>query len=201
MSVRIGIVCDNNDPQNLRRVKVTSQDRGASMSDWIQRITLYDPDDLPVPEIGASLIIASIDGDSNSDVYLGVLQTTSTNKPYENTDKQDWITRQPSNWISHTGKKAALSAVEFIVSSLSGNKVKLREDSGIEIANKLGSVVLLPSGFVTVTNPTGTWSFGASGFNINTSVPINITAPSVTINGLIVARVGGIDSRGDTTLS
>ena len=201
MSVRIGIVCDNNDPLNLRRVKVTSQDRGSSVSDWIQRITLYDPDDLPVPEIGASLVIASIDDDSNSDIYLGVLQTTSTNQPYKNTDKADWITRQPANWVSHTGKKALLSAVEFVVSTLSGNCVKLRTDGGVEIRNSLGSIVLLPSGYCIFTNPSGTYTFSNSGLNINTTTPINITSPSVKINGSEVARVGGSDTGGNTTIS
>lgn len=192
MSLRVGIVVANDDPDNLRRVKVQSQDRGSSVSDWLSRLTSFDSEDLPVPSIGSSVIIGSIDGNTHSDIVIGVLQSEGTNQPLDKDQPGDYVSDTPGHWISIAERLELLNALA---------KIEVMEDSGIKLSNQLGSIYLLPSGYTIVSYPGGSISIGSNGFEINSDTPININSPDLIWNGSRVARVGGRDSRNDTTLS
>jgi len=194
--LKIGTVTDNQDPDGLRRIRVTTVDRGVSSSQWLSRVTNFDGDDLPSPMIGSSVIVCEVAGDSTEDVILGVLQTATTNRPIEDKpDRESWwsILREIGFWVNN----------RFSVQSPSPNKPKisLNRDGTILASNSLGSVVLSPTGYMTVTNPSGVITMGDGVWNILTSGTLNVTSPGFKWNGQTVAVVGGTDSDGDVTLS
>lgn len=164
MTLRIGIVTDNNDPEGLRRVKVMSQDRGVSVSDWLQRITNYSDEDLPVPKIGDTVVIGSIDEDTHNDLVLGVLQSQSNNSPNRKSSLYDLC---------------AQIGYEFLYGCQSFRIVT----PGCELEIQDGKL-----------------SINATNIDLN-ATDVAIQSASLTWNGDQVAVVGGIDTRGDTTLS
>ncbi len=190
--LRLGIVTDNNDPENLRRVKVQSITRGSSVSDWLSRISSFSGEDLPVPNIGDTVIIASLDSDSHTDIVLGVLTTNNTNQPL---DKIENFAYQ-----SEIGANQKLVAQRVDLQTELG-KVEMSEDGGIKLSNQLGSIYLTPTGYTIISYPGGSINLGSGGLTIDSPVPVIINSPELTWNGLRLARVGGMDSRGDITIS
>lgn len=194
--LKLGTVTDTNDPDNLRRIKVTSIDRGVSVSNWVSRITLFDGDDLPIPAIGSTVLIGELDSDSTEEIIIGVLQSATTNKPNLNKSKL-------SDWLSDFAVGLFSVFDSFKIRSLSANKptINLSSDGTVLASNTLGSITLQPNGFIRVVNPLGTIEMGASGISLSTSGLVNISSSGLRYNGVQVAIVGGIDSRGDTTIS
>jgi len=194
--IKLGTVTDNQDPEGLRRIKVTSIDRGVSSSQWLNRITNFDGDDLPSPIIGTTVVISEVGGDATEDIILGVLQTATTNHPIDDKpNRESWwsILKAIGFWVND----------RFSIKSPSPNRpvISLDRDGTITASNTLGSVTLHPTGFTRVTNPLGSFEFGGGGGSVNISGPLQITATDFTWNGSRVARVGGIDGDGDVTLS
>jgi phage baseplate assembly protein gpV len=194
--IKLGTVTDNQDPENLRRIQVTTIDRGVSSSQWLNRVTNFDGDDLPLPLIGSTVVVSEVGGDSTEDIILGVLQTATTNRPIEDkTDRESWwgILKSLKFWVND----------KFAVESPSQNKPKISLDQNgtITASNSLGSIVLYPNGCLTITNPTGVITMGSGGWSISVPGSIDITSTNLTWNGQTISRVGGVDSRGDTTLS
>lgn len=194
--IKLGTVTDNQDPENLRRIRVTTVDRGVSSSQWLNRVTNFDGDDLPLPMIGTTVVVSEVGGDSTEDIILGVLQTATTNRPIEDKpDRGDWwaLLRSIVFWVQ----------TSFTIKSPSQNKPKiyLDQDGTITIENSQGSVTLYPNGYLTILNPTGVITSGVSGWAINVPGAININSANLTWNGQTISRVGGVDSRGDITLS
>jgi phage baseplate assembly protein gpV len=194
--IKLGTVTDNQDPENLRRIQVTTIDRGVSSSQWLSRVTNFDGDDLPLPLIGSTVVVSEVGGDSTEDIILGVLQTATTNRPIEDKpDRESWwsILESIKFWVN--GKFAVESP------SQAKPKISLDQNGTITASNSLGSIILYPNGHLTITNPTGVITMGSGGWSINSPGSIDITSTNLTWNGQTISRVGGVDSRGDTTLS
>lgn len=194
--IKLGTVTDNQDPENLRRIQVTTIDRGVSSSQWLNRVTNFDGDDLPLPLIGSTVVVSEVGGDSTEDIILGVLQTATTNRPIDDKpDRGSWwsILKAIKFWVND----------KFAVESPSQAKprISLDQNGTITASNSLGSITLYPNGYLTITNPTGVITMGSGGWSINAPGSIDITSTNLTWNGRTISRVGGLDSRGDTTLS
>lgn len=72
LSVELGVVTDNNDPENLRRIKVTLASKGAQTNtDWLYRVLFSPAIDPPLPQINQTVIVAFLEGDSHRGIYLG----------------------------------------------------------------------------------------------------------------------------------
>lgn len=70
--LQFATVTDNQDPNNLRRIKVTTEAKGGLVStDWVMAMRLIPNLDPPLPQVGTSVIIAAIDGDPHDLVWLG----------------------------------------------------------------------------------------------------------------------------------
>lgn len=193
--LKIGVITDTNDPENLRRVLVSSTDRGISVSNWVQRITLFDGDDLPLPEIGSTVVIGEIDGDATDEVVLGVLQTSLTNKPNGKTTLMDWVANLYRMLFT------AQHSISLKVDSGEKAQIVANDVGDVLLSNQRGSILLKADGYTSITNPQGTISMGPGGISINTPYPVNINSTGLLYNGNQVAVVGGVDSDGDTTLS
>lgn len=72
LSVELGIVTDNNDPEGLRRIKVTLASKGAQTNtDWLYRVLFSPVVDPPLPQINQTVIVAFLEGDNHQGIYLG----------------------------------------------------------------------------------------------------------------------------------
>lgn len=204
--IRLGIVTDTEDPDKMRRVKVVTQDRGNSTSSWVPRVTGFDGEDSPTPPIGSTVIVASMQSDSSDEVILGVLQTATSNQaqPIKDPSLGSWFRRVLGDVfasVSGYWQLITLGKITLEIQSTGNPSVTMEPSGSITLRNSLGSVRLLPSGYMQVVDPSGMWGSSSSGLSLNHPTQVSISSPNLSWNGVTVARVGGIDSRGDTTVS
>ena len=204
--IRLGIVTDMDDPDKMRRVKVVTQDRGNSTSSWVPRVTGFDGEDSPVPPIGSTVIVASMQSDSADEVILGVMQTATSNQaqPLKDASLGSWFKRVLGDVFSSVSgywKLLTLETITLAIQSPKAPSVTIEPSGQITLRNSLGSVRLLPSGYMQMVDPSGTWGSSSSGLSLNHPSQVSVNSPNLLWNGVAVSRVGGTDSRGDTTLS
>jgi hypothetical protein len=202
--IRLGVVTDNGDPDGLRRLRVQSIDRGVSTSDWIPRITGWDGSDVGVVPIGSTVVLSDLDGGTEGQVILGVLQTSTSNPPIKKDEVGSWfgIVAGSLNWLVKGAIEfVADTTVRVATKSETRPTIEIKTDGEILLSNRYGRISLLPTGFMRVVNPLGEWTTTASGSLLTHPTSINITTPNLTYNGVQVAVVGGTDTGGDTTIS
>jgi Type VI secretion system/phage-baseplate injector OB domain len=176
--LRLAIVTDNQDPDNLRRVRVVSADRGISVSDWIGRVTGYCDKDDPVAPIGSTVIVGTLEGGKSDEVVLGVLQTTGSNPPLNKPKLSDEVTVLYGNRIESATNDWQSISENVQIQTATGTSIHLNSNGQVTISNSGGTglIVIQPNGAIEISSPLLSW------------------------NGERVAVVGGVDSDGDTTL-
>lgn len=210
----LGVVVNNQDPENRRRVKVALPSNPTLESDWLMRLSPYPFVDAPLPQIGQTVLILYADGIETNGWYLSVMNDTNPSR-----DKQDAIKdlseEIPGNKdVSIKGDKT--EAVEGSVeTSIEGNEDHRTEgDIVVECGKALtlktdsgASITLSSTGFVEIKDalnrrirlggPGGvTNQWDLAGFPLTV-----INASSFTINGQEVATLGAMDNDGDTLIS
>jgi phage baseplate assembly protein gpV len=173
--LRLAVVTDNQDPDGLRRVRVSSADRGVSQSDWLSRITGFCDQDLPVPPLGATVVIAQMEGGSTDELVLGVLQTTTSNAPLLKEKLSDRVERVYGNQVLDLIGYSFQRASRFW-SWFTNDQSSVTIGSNGVILQKGNTILRVEDGLVEVSANMFKW------------------------NGERVAVVGGTDSDGDTTL-
>lgn len=79
--LQIGIVCDNRDPLNQRRIKVAPQSKaGLATTDWLAHCNPTPATDAPIPPVGSTVYFQFLDGDPHDGVWIGVTHN-DTNPP------------------------------------------------------------------------------------------------------------------------
>lgn len=79
--LQIGVVTDNQDPLNLRRIKVAPQSKGGvATSEWLGHCNPDPGRDAPIPLIGSTVYYQFLDGDPHDGVWIGVTHN-DTNPP------------------------------------------------------------------------------------------------------------------------
>ncbi|MBW4677761.1 MAG: phage baseplate assembly protein V [Desmonostoc geniculatum HA4340-LM1] len=79
--LQIGIVSDNADPLNQRRIKVSPQSKaGLAPTDWLCHCNPAPAMDAPIPVVGSTVYFQFLDGDPHDGVWLGVTHN-DTNPP------------------------------------------------------------------------------------------------------------------------
>lgn len=174
--IRLGIVTDCDDPKGLRRVRVTTSDRGLGQSDWVPRVTGFADEDLPVPPIGSTVVIANLEDGSVDEVVIGVLQTGRSNKPIrEKTQLQDWY-----------------SVLTGLVDWFTEGWIRLRSRERVTLECGKSRVELHPDGRITLTN-------GISQLTLEADGQLRFDQTGSPL--IRFAMVGGLDTDNDTTLS
>ena len=70
----LGIVTNNDDPENLRRVRAITGYKGQSIeTDWLFRVCAFTDEDAPLPRVGQTIVVGFIDGNPHDGIYFGVL--------------------------------------------------------------------------------------------------------------------------------
>lgn len=84
MSLLFCKVTDNQDPLGLRRIKVTTEGKGALTStDWLIRMPLIPNYDPPLPPIGSCVVCGFFSGDPHDGAWISVVNN-SLNPPDTN---------------------------------------------------------------------------------------------------------------------
>jgi hypothetical protein len=79
--LQIGVVVDNRDPLNLRRIKVAPQSKGGQAAlEWLMHCNPDPIRDAPIPPVGSTVYYQFLDGDPHDGVWLGVTHN-DTNPP------------------------------------------------------------------------------------------------------------------------
>lgn len=199
----LAIVTNNNDPENKRRVKVSSSSNPSTESDWLIRILPYPNIDPPLPEIGQTVHVDYIDGLETKGCYRTVMNDTNPSKDkksavndhHESTPGNKDESIGGDHTVSIKGDRNetinglwSLRADDYIQIEC-GSLLSLRTDSG-------ASITLTSAGYVIIEDAQGRQIRlgGAGGFNttwdLNNS-PLNIiNASSMTINSKEIATVG-----------
>ena len=226
-SIQIATVTNNNDPQNLRRIRVSTETQGGvSQSYWVQTGRSQTHTDEPLPPINSTVLIACCQGDPH-DMY--VLRTICNDRnppdPRQNDPIIDHSSEiQGSEYKNVTGDRShqirgdeTIEVGGNLSIQSSGGSLKVRSDMGrldisaldtITIRCDSGSSIsLLASGAIVLQDGAGrTLTLpglvgSPSLFDLNGTAINVINANGFTINSVSVATVGALDSRGDTLVN
>lgn len=97
--LQIGIVTDNRDPLNQRRIKVSPQSKaGLAPSDWLSHCNPAPAMDAPIPAVGSTVYFQFLDGDPHDGVWLGVTHNdTNPPDPTQSDPVNDCAVEVPGN--------------------------------------------------------------------------------------------------------
>ncbi|MBD2256645.1 phage baseplate assembly protein V [Pseudanabaena sp. FACHB-2040] len=172
----LAIVSDNNDPQNRRRIKCVSPHSPGIQTDWLRRLQSASGFDPPLPAVGQTVIVFSIDGAELNGWYLQVVN--DTNPPLPKSSAQDDLYSQVP------GRQDERTEGDRIVRV--GKSLTFQNDAG-------ASITLAANGNVVIQD--------AAGNSMNLAGGIAFSTSSLSVAGKQIATVGSVDSDGDTTIS
>lgn len=168
----LAVVTTNEDPTGRRRIKVSDPVAPSLETDWIRRILSSPSYDPPLPAIGSTVIIFSIDGDVTNGWYLQCVN--DTNPPLsKETPLDDLHTVIAGEQDDRTEGNRVIRV---------GKSLTLQTDSGASIELSETGDIVIRSG---------------SGDSITLNGGIQLTS-TVSIGGKDVAVVGGKDSDQDS---
>lgn len=218
MTACFSSVCNIDDPNKLRRVKVTTDSKGAiTENDYAMRelpCPFWDP---PMPQLGQSIAINAFNGNPHDNYYTGVL-VNKVNPPFPKADpiNDDWRL-VPGNKTLQVGKKETIEVKGDRVIQTDGNEhhrinniLIIEAGKTIVIKNDAGaSITLLENGSAVLADAWGKklilagnsgggseaiqWDLNGNSLNI-------INANDVTIHGKSICTIGAVDSDGDTEI-
>lgn len=166
----LALVTNNDDPEDKRRIKVINPANPQLETTWLRRLDVTRGCDQPLPKVGETVLIFSVDGVDTNGWYLYCVNATN-----------------PA-----IAKEDVLN--DFAFEGEGRYRVTAQNTITIEVASG-AAIVINANGSVSIMSPT-TVTLAANDFVINSDVTIN--ADSVSINGIQVATVGALDSRGDS---
>lgn len=215
----LSVVVQNEDPANLRRIKVALPSNPALSSDWIMRIQTHPFIDPPLPTIGQTVLVFFVDGLETQGCYLQLVNDTNPALTKEDTIK-DLSEAIPGNKVTNikgnnsltVEGKITTNADDIETSSNKGITYNAEEDFKVEVKqnilmNALQALTLQASQYVMLQ--AGTWMFklfsngqsqmsggvltiDCGGFGLRL-----INVGTMSVNDKDVSVVGATDSRGD----
>ena len=165
-------VSNNEDPLKQRRIKVVDP-LTALETTWLRRLVPCKSTDDPLPTIGSTVLVLSIDGLVTNGWYLECLN--DTNPPLDKIDPQNDAYRVVA------GAQNERTDRERVISV--GESLTLQNDAG-------ASIELAANGNVVITDSVGNSMTLAGGISFSTS--------SLRVDNKEIATVGAPDTGGDT---
>lgn len=139
----LAVVANIDDPLEMRRIKVISPVNPNLETDWIRRLDITNQLDAPLPKIGQTVIVFSIDGVLTNGWYLTVIN--ATNKPLDKEDAaKDFQLESEGRY-----KVVAENTIELL--SNSGATIKIEPSGQIEISTS-ETIKLLANSIELETN-------------------------------------------------
>ncbi|BAY64989.1 hypothetical protein NIES22_50900 [Calothrix brevissima NIES-22] len=206
----LGIVVNNQDPENKRRIKVSLPSSPQVQSDWLRRLSTSPNIDAPLPAIGMTVLVLFAEGVETNGYYLSLINQTNPPRDKESA-QDDYSEAIPGNKVVEVGGNLDEVISGDTTQSTSGNEehrtdgniliecgqaITLRTDSG-------ASITLSSAGYVEIKDVLGRRIRlgGVGGVNNQWDLagyPLTvINATSFTINGKEVATVDATTNEGD----
>lgn len=177
--VVIALVTDNQDPQNLARVKVSYPVLSSELeSDWIRMVSFMAGNDRGgyfLPEVGDEVLVAFAFGNINSPYVIGALYNGVDKPPQNNEDGENNIReiRSRSGSVIRFNDKESAETVEIIDKTGNNKIVITTEDNTISISTDQD---------INLTAPKGTVAINAQDISLNATNSISLSGGEVKIN-------------------
>jgi Type VI secretion system/phage-baseplate injector OB domain len=183
------IVTNTADPNQLRRIKCTTESKGGlTETDWLMALKVIPGFDPPIPPVGSSVIIGFINGDPHDGVYLG----STINR----TNPQDQAQADPVKDNTQIIPGDSLERIDQSLTIKVGKTFTLQNDAGAKIILNEDGHVILEDAFNNRMTLGETLTIALPGNTMQVT-----GASDVTIASKSVATIGAQDSRGDTLVS
>jgi hypothetical protein len=203
----LGIVTNNADLTNNRRVKVLNPANPTLESHWLRRLDITKGQDAPVPAVGQTVLVISVEGSSTNGYYLTLINDTN---PAHN--KADAINDYSFQGESDYDVKVEKS-ITFTTSS--GCSLKLSDNGDINITAaknitvtgeqidlEAETITNIKSPLINLAGNIVSTGFGGNAGNAQFSGNVEIiNASNVSVNNKQVATVGAIDTDGDALVT
>lgn len=200
----LAVVTNVEDPENLRRVKVSDPSSPGLDTDWLIRLNLIPDYDPVLPNIGDTVLVFWVDGDPSNGLYMSI--QNATNPPL---DKVDPVNDQSQNVQGNSNNnvgKDRKDTVNKVYTIEVGESFRLQNSAGAYIELATSGVVIISDAFghkMTFGAGSGNnaieWDMGSSTLKIKNCSDLQV---SQTASGYkSVATVGAVDSRGDTIVN
>jgi hypothetical protein len=207
----LAIVTNNVDPQGLRRVKVTTPQAPGIETPWLRRVLTAPHQDPPLPDIGQTVLVLSIDGDPMNGWYLTANNLANPPQGKGNPVADFWdlvkgdrhLTTE-GNLTETVGQNRDLLTNESVNDRAEqnhlidvGRALTLRNDAGASITLSQSGFIVIRDAFnhrITLSGGVGngiTWDLGGDSLDF-------VNAGDVTIAGKSIIVVGSKDSDNDT---
>ncbi|WP_414579116.1 phage baseplate assembly protein V [Anabaena sp. CCY 9402-a] len=203
----LAVVVDVLDPENRRRIKVSTASNPQVQSDWIRRLTPFPQYDPPMPELGQTVLVFYADGLESNAYYLQLVNDTNPaiSKGDALNDRAETIPGDDTTQVAGASTLEADSITnncegDFTVDSQQSIDMQALQDLTLFASRYLrlqaGINNFIELGFDGTNRISGNWTINLSGASINFT-----NASTITINGQSIATVGATDSDGDTIIT
>ncbi|GAB3023321.1 phage baseplate assembly protein V [Natronobiforma cellulositropha] len=195
--VYVGTVTDNEDPEDLARVRVTFPWRDLDdESNWARLATPMAGEQRGVyalPEVGEEVLVAFEEGDIHSPYVIGGLWNGKAKPPEKNTDGENnrrLITSRAGHEIVLDDEKGE-EKVE--IQTPKGKRVVLEDEETVTITDDDGSTITLDSKGITLKSDSKL-SLSGSEIELKADQDVSISGMSVDIGG---SSAVDIESKGN----
>lgn len=203
----LGVVTNNLDGTNTRKVKVLNPSNPTLESHWLRRLDITKGQDAPIPDIGQTVLVISVEGSSTNGFYLPFCNDTNPAHDKESA-ADDYSFKGQGNYNVQVEKSITFT-------TRSGCSLKLFDDGNVEITaaetikmqgkqidleadtiTNIKSPLINLAGNIVSTNYTG--GAGSAQFSGNFEI---INATDVSINNKQVATIGAVDDENDALVT
>jgi phage baseplate assembly protein gpV len=206
----LAVVSNIDDPDGKRKIKVAQPHNPQLETDWLRRLQPHGDIDPPLPEVGSTVLVLSVDGVETNGWYLTCVNDTNPAQDKDDAALDHYESTKGKRLLEVMRDYVLKVAQDFIVSALRSVLVNATEDitftagKTIRFSNTIGAYLELnASGFVVLGDAYGhVWTLGGTGgsewtWNANGSSISIINASDLSINSQSVAVIGATDSHGD----
>jgi hypothetical protein len=194
-SAYLAVVSNNDDPEGKRRIKVVNPANPSLETYWLRRLSSTVKIDEPMPRVGQTVIVFSIDGVDLNGFYLPCVN--DVNPPFDKASPQNdyRFDIEGKHQLNIAGTSDTTVGGKFTLDV--GGIIDI--DGGAAVTVDGNSIALRAGGSTIAISSTGQVSITSSGtFTINANVAIT---GSASINGKAIAVIGAVDSRGDALVT
>lgn len=169
----LAVVTNNDDPTKARRVKAAAPTSPGTETHWLRRLSTHPNLDPPLPKIGQTILVMSIDGDPLNGWWM--ICVNAPNPPHDKPDPQlDFSAVTEGRQDERTDGDRVINV---------GQSLTLRNDAG-------ASITLADNGNVIITD--------GSGNSINLAGAIAFSTSSLSVGGKQITTLGAVDTGGDS---
>lgn len=201
MSVKFCITTGIVDPLDLRRIRVTTAEKGgATQTDWMMRILPCPYWDPPMPTIGMSVAAESFDGNPHDAAYLGPV-VNNTNPIFSKKDPflDDWR-YIPGHSTLEVGQGADYSFGDTYKTEVRSGDWTITVSSGRCLIEGPSASIEIDNGQIRLNATQSIAMIAPQGITLNGSL-MNVAGGRWSIDGREIAVIGAVDTDSDALVT